>query len=168
MQGMLFDIVDNTDVSLTIKNTNGSYKSDTCQCVKCDRVLPIEKFVSRGKTANGNKTYKTECKECATIENKIRKKLKLENPFEEYAGCTQQEYSCPICLRNYEELFGSQGRNDSVFVMDHCHKTHTFRGYICSLCNRSVFKDNIETIERFLNYLKEHERKLKDNNKVYL
>ena len=168
MQNMLFDIeaIENEE---TLKNTKGSWKNDSySKCFKCNKVLSIEKFVSRGKTADGYKTYKTECKECARKENNIRKKLRLENPFEEYAGCTTKEYICPICQRGYEELFGTQGRNNSVFVMDHCHKTHTFRGYICSLCNRSVFKDNIKTIERFLNYLKKHERKLKDNNKVYL
>ena len=51
---------------------------------------------------------------------------------------------CPIC-----------GKHTETWVLDHCHTTNQFRGYICDRCNRGLgcFGDDKETVEKALNYL---------------
>ncbi len=41
--------------------------------------------------------------------------------------------------------------------IDHCHDTNDFRGMLCSNCNRALgyFKDNIELLEKAVQYLKD-------------
>jgi len=39
--------------------------------------------------------------------------------------------------------------------MDHCHETETFRGWICSRCNRGIgsFSDDISKLQEAILYL---------------
>ena len=51
---------------------------------------------------------------------------------------------CPICK---EET--------TAWVLDHCHHTDTFRGYMCRTCNAGIglLHDDIEVLNRAVNYL---------------
>lgn len=44
------------------------------------------------------------------------------------------------------------------FVLDHCHKSGNFRGWICRNCNQGIGKlgDNLEGIKNALSYLNRH------------
>ena len=44
---------------------------------------------------------------------------------------------------------------EKSLVLDHCHKTLKFRGWICEPCNHGIGKlgDNIEGVEKALAYL---------------
>ena len=143
MQKSLFDDLDS--YSKDIK--------DGMICIKCNVLLPLSDFGIRASYSGG--FPRTECKKCTSKLDKVRKKLRQEFPPPD-----EQTYICPICFKGYDELKGRGGKGRSAFVMDHCHSTDTFRGYICHSCNRGVFKDEIKIVERFLNYLKEHQRKL--------
>lgn len=47
--------------------------------------------------------------------------------------------------------------------VDHCHKTNITRGLLCAHCNKGLgfFKDNIQTLEKAISYLKgEHFKNL--------
>ena len=46
--------------------------------------------------------------------------------------------------------------------IDHCHQTHTFRGMLCSSCNRGLgfFKDDLALLERATSYLIQHRKLL--------
>ena len=48
------------------------------------------------------------------------------------------------------------GAGKSVWVIDHCHTTDKFRGFLCHNCNRGigVFKDDLKRLHRAVRYLK--------------
>ena len=65
-------------------------------------------------------------------------------------------YECPICLRSKEEA--SEGETKRSWVLDHCHDTNTFRGWLCGKCNRDLgnFNNSVETFKRAIKYLEDH------------
>ena len=146
-QSLLFDLGDES-LFLNIIETEEEYKI----CIKCEQLLPIDNFRIR---SDGG-FPRTECKKCTRALEKIRKILRNENPPPD-----DMKFQCPICLKYGHELQGRGGKKTSAFVMDHCHDTDTFRGYICQGCNRGVFRDDIPTIQRYINHLQAHEDKLK-------
>jgi hypothetical protein len=149
-QPLLFDLGDESlflnivDVEEVVEE----YK----RCIKCEELLPVDNFQIR---SDGG-FRRTECRKCTSILDKIRKVLRKENP-----PPNDMEFQCPICLKYGNELQGRGGKKTPAFVMDHCHETDTFRGYICQGCNRCVFRDDIPTIQRYIDHLQAHEDKLK-------
>jgi hypothetical protein len=67
-------------------------------------------------------------------------KKQVENAIKKQGG------KCPICK---VKLTGD-------YHIDHSHKTGKFRGILCSYCNQALgqFKDNIESLENAIKYLK--------------
>jgi hypothetical protein len=67
----------------------------------------------------------------------------------------KQEGRCAICSLSET----SRDRNDKIKVLsvDHCHVTGKIRGLLCHSCNvgLGLFKDNIDTIQNAILYLKE-------------
>lgn len=114
------------------------------KCIKCLRELD-ESLFSKSSGAN---FLRPECRECNNRLAKERKQLR-----EEY-GYPEDGYICPICLRNEKEASGSGGRA-ATWVVDHDHKTNTFRGFLCHSCNRSIgqLKDDPEVLWRAIEYL---------------
>lgn len=113
-------------------------------CSKCNVNLEDSEF----SPSSGGKYLRPECRSCAKKLAKRRDELKKE------FGYPVQEYICPICLKNEDELKGTGG-NASIWVVDHDHDTDSFRGHLCHNCNRGlgVFQDNIERLQRAINYL---------------
>lgn len=58
---------------------------------------------------------------------------------------------CVIC----ETVFTNETKYTSPCI-DHCHKSGVIRGILCHKCNSGLglFKDNITSLERAINYLK--------------
>ena len=113
-------------------------------CSKCKLELNDLEF----SPSSGGKYLRPECKSCAKKLAKRREELKKE------FGYPNSNYVCPICLKNEDELKGTGG-NASIWVVDHNHDTDDFRGHLCHNCNRGlgVFQDNVERLERAINYL---------------
>jgi hypothetical protein len=113
-------------------------------CSKCKLVLDNSRF----SPSSGGKYLRPECRQCAKKLAKRREELKKE------FGYPVNDYICPICLKNKDELKGTGG-NASIWVVDHNHDTDKFRGHICHNCNRGlgVFQDDIERLERAIKYL---------------
>ena len=113
-------------------------------CSKCKAELNDLEF----SPSSGGKYLRPECKSCAKKLAKRREELKKE------FGYPVNDYFCPICLKNEDELKGTGG-NASIWVVDHDHDTDKFRGHICHNCNRGlgVFQDNIERLQRAIKYL---------------
>lgn len=78
----------------------------------------------------------------------------------------QLKHNFGITLEQYNEIFIIQngccdicGRHQSEFskalVVDHDHKTGKIRGLLYDNCNHGIgnFKDNIETLQKAINYL---------------
>ena len=75
---------------------------------------------------------------------------------------SEQNGKCLICFDRIE--FSGMGRYSEVSeytkaVVDHCHSRgeRNIRGIICTHCNRGLggFKDNPDSLERAIRYLKE-------------
>jgi hypothetical protein len=113
-------------------------------CSKCKIELSDLEF----SPSSGGRYLRPECKSCAKKLAKRREELKKE------FGYPNNNYVCPICLKNEEELKGTGG-NASIWVVDHNHDTDDFRGHLCHNCNRGlgVFQDSIERLERAIKYL---------------
>ena len=106
----------------------------TKTCKSCKVNLPLDAFI---KADGPNRSTRNRCKECCKLHAKVRTTLKAQNPVPE-AG------NCPIC-DSYTEKW----------VLDHCHETLTFRGYICRDCNAGIglLKDNADILKNALYYL---------------
>ena len=113
-------------------------------CSKCKLDLDNSEF----SPSSGGKYLRPECRQCAKKLAKRREELKKE------FGYPVNDYACPICLKNEDELKGTGG-NASIWVVDHDHITNTFRGHICHNCNRGlgVFQDDVERLQRAIKYL---------------
>lgn len=119
------------------------------ECSKCKYVLPLAAF---SRTSGGN-YLRPECKKCNNELSKVREKLKQEH------GSAPENYLCPICLGDEKQVNGRGNTKNGSWVLDHCHETEKFRGWLCHKCNRSLggFDDNVAMLERAIQYLKESE-----------
>lgn len=138
MQKFLFDITDNTI------NERLELNQEDKICTKCNQLLPLSDFSPSG----GANYLRRECKKCTNELTKTRKQLKLEN------GEPPENYICPICYKDGEQVKGFGGKNLGPWVVDHNHKTKKFRGWLCHKCNRT-FNDDCtpELLIRAINYL---------------
>jgi hypothetical protein len=109
-------------------------KTFTKECRACRKVLDIEQF-SFFSTARGSR--RNTCKSCSKALDDVRSLLRSQNP-------TPPPGICPIC----------KGHTDT-WVLDHCHFSSTFRGYICNGCNLGLgrLNDNPRTLIAALRYL---------------
>jgi len=100
--------------------------------------LPLNLF---GKSRNRSDGLFPECKICANRTAKIRAKIKKTAP--------PKPDKCQCC-----------GKITESFVMDHCHKTETFRGWLCKNCNMAIGKlgDDLDGVMNAVNYLKNYEK----------
>ena len=115
-------------------------------CIKCNVSLPLSSF----SQSSGAKFLRPECRKCNTELTRVRNYLRDKHGMPEY------NYCCPICLGSEEDVKGKGGIRNGPWVIDHCHKTEAFRGWLCHSCNRSLggFDDNIEIMYRAIEYLK--------------
>lgn len=113
-------------------------------CSKCGVKKPISNFTY----SSGAKYYRPECKQCTNEIRKVREELRKIH------GNAPEDHHCPIC-----NLTGSQiehrGGRSAGFVLDHCHETGKFRGWLCQTCNRGLgsFGDSAERLRKAIDYL---------------
>ena len=121
---------------------------DGIQCNNCGEYQPVEQFQ---QMPSGE--IKRKCRTCARNQSALVKELKSANPYPD------AEYSCPICQRTIEELSQKGQLRLQTWVLDHCHDSETFRGWLCFNCNSGLgqFKDDLERIKRAVRYLEEHQ-----------
>ena len=123
------------------------------ECNDCGVVQPVDNFQ---QMPSGE--IKRKCKSCK------RKQLQLVDHLRTLHTYPDENYLCPICQRNIKEI-GRKGQpRMQMWVLDHCHDTETFRGWVCSNCNTGLgaFKDDVEKITKAKNYLEDHIRKQKE------
>jgi hypothetical protein len=118
--------------------------SDRKTCTRCKEDRPLSLYNSEGGY------LKSICIPC--MKYAARTVYSLRKTIEE----PSDDYLCPICNRGYQEI--TEGKRSQGWVLDHCHEKETFRGWLCHKCNRAIgcFSDDIDRIERTLNYLKKH------------
>lgn len=130
--------------------TEISVKEEYRKCSICKKWLDINHFYLLNKNNISLKHSKSTCKEC-TKTYKYLDKYGLTN--EEYKKMyNDQKGVCKICGKNNNTKEGKAKR----LCVDHCHKTNTIRGLLCDNCNIGLgnFKDDVELLEKAINYLK--------------
>ena len=116
------------------------YKKGVKICSKCKRTLPITKFATLiRKDLNYRRSA---CKECVNESSIVKEKLK------NIAG--EKPDVCECCGKKVNEIIYT-----SNIVLDHCHETGTFRGWICQACNVGIgkFGDKLEGLLNAVVYL---------------
>ncbi len=133
---------------------------DGLVCIKCDIRQPIENFQQMSYTKSGEAEIKRTCRSCQKGHRQVIATLRKQNVYPD------NNYCCPICERSIEEVNKYNQKLLGTWVLDHCHDTNTFRGYICKHCNDGLggFRDDLTTIERAVIYLKEHKERLNEVN----
>jgi len=115
------------------------------KCNKCKQDLSICEF-SKHSASN---YLRPECKKCNNILSKQRKELKKQH------GNPPENYKCPICQRDEQQISSGGGNKSTRWVLDHNHNTNKFRGWLCHNCNMGIgaFKDDKNILQRAIEYL---------------
>jgi len=130
-------------------------EGDTKECSKCKKVLPTNAFSS----CHGGTYLRPECKKCMRDMAKSREEIRKIHGMP-----NEKTYICPICLGTAEEVGDVQNR--TAWVLDHCHTTNTFRGWLCHKCNRGLgnFNDRIDILKRAVLYLSKNKETTNEIN----
>lgn len=113
------------------------------QCNDCGGIFPLEYFPRHSHHKDG---YDNRCLTCFKRQAKERSLIKKTAP--------KKPKCCDLC-----------GAETDKLVMDHCHITLTFRGWLCHYCNTGIgsLGDDIESLERAILYLKAHKNRVENN-----
>jgi len=88
---------------------------------------------------------------------------KNQNSFRLYRRATGDRNSsdskCKKSQRYNIEVTDCCGDVFDKLVLDHCHESEVFRGWLCDRCNRGigVLGDTLESLEKALKYLRKHD-----------
>jgi len=142
---VLFNDIEILDIAKTGKPHK--YKiCNVCHILKEDFV----DFEINQTDSKGRKTTRPSCRECrkkidgVNLKGAEKKKLEAIKP--------KHFFICPICEK------GSIPGVTANLVKDHDHETGKARDWLCDSCNTGLgrFKDNVELLEKAINYLKKH------------
>lgn len=125
---------------------------DGLECNNCGVVQPVQNFQHM---LSGE--IKRKCRTCSRNQSKLIKYLKTIYPY------PHNNYNCPICKRGMQDISSKGQKRLKNWVLDHCHDSETFRGWLCHHCNTGLgaFKDDLNRIKNAVLYLQKHE----DNKK---
>ena len=106
-------------------------------CKKCKETLPLDSFRLYRRATGDRESRDSKCKKCSREQNYIADKLRKTAPA--YKGY------CECC-----------GKKEDKPVLDHCHDTEIFRGWLCPPCNLGIgtLGDTIKDVENALKYLR--------------
>ena len=124
---------------------------DGVVCIKCEVRQPISEF-SVMKAGEIKRT----CRSCRKGHKEVLTRLRKENAYPD------EKYKCPICKKTLEEL-GKYGQiRLKTWVLDHCHDTNTFRGWLCHKCNTGLggFNDDLTVTQNAVIYLVRHKENI--------
>ena len=118
-------------VRSTKSETTG--QTATKYCTVCEQDKPLCAFNKDKQKPDGLYPH---CKDCNRINTERRKRYRSQYP-------EPLDHSCQCCGKVSE------------LVVDHCHKTQEFRGWICKSCNQGLGKlgDDVEGVLQALDYL---------------
>jgi hypothetical protein len=128
-------------------------------CIKCDIRQPLSNFQQMSYKNTENAEVKRTCRSCSSGHRKVIAELRKKNIYPQ-----DKNYTCPICTRTIQEVNKYNQKLLGTWVLDHCHDTDTFRGYICKHCNDGLggFKDDLTRIVNAVRYMEKHKEILND------
>lgn len=123
-------------------------------CTTCNTFKAACQFrIEKDSRAKGGISMRSKCKQCDEARKyKAHIKRTYGITFEDYEQMfDNQKGCCKICNSRI-----SNSRTGRLFV-DHCHKTGTVRGLLCSSCNHGLglFKDSPTLLKKAIAYLEE-------------
>ena len=118
-------------------------ESDWKVCKKCHTEKPVTEFRLYRRATGDRDSRDSKCKQCSVEQTRIAEQLRLTAP--------EHDGRCACC-----------GKEEPKPVLDHCHDTGTFRGWLCAPCNLGlgVLGDTYECIEQAYLYLRKHRDEL--------
>ena len=135
-------------------------ESRKCRLCECDLVVDDNwsRYLSKSRSyicKPCNRVYHAKWREANKEElDRYRKDWSLKKTYgltiEQYNDMFEnQEGCCDICGKH-------QSEESRALSVDHCHDTGAIRGLLCNNCNSGIgkFSDNIEVLEKALNYLR--------------
>ena len=137
---------------------------ETYTCRKCKKAKPItrENFEIRTILRNDTGILSTMCLSCQKDYNiERRERIKYNTlPY------TSDDYKCPICDRDIEEIGKYKQPRLQNWVLDHCHETGTFRGWLCHHCNVGLggFKDSLTRLKKAVEYMTRHKETVNEDS----
>lgn len=113
------------------------------ECFSCKGMFPETEEHFRFLHSKESSHPHPYCHTCEKEQNQIRYQLKQEHPRE------SRPTHCECCGVAESKIRRS-------LVLDHCHITGIFRGWICAKCNVGLggLGDDLEGVQKGLDYLK--------------
>jgi hypothetical protein len=110
----------------------GEEVTESKECIYCKKEKPLTDFP---KHVAYRDNLDSRCRTCIKEQTNLRKKILMTAP--------PKPKHCECC------------GTETNLVMDHCHDTDKFRGWLCDNCNLGIskFKDNLPGIMMAVRYL---------------
>tara|TARA_B110000908_G_C10185234_1_gene417667 strand:+ start:103 stop:441 length:339 start_codon:yes stop_codon:yes gene_type:complete len=105
-------------------------------CKKCNIEKPITEYRLYRRATGDKDSRDSKCKTCSSYQTEIAKALRKVAPeYKGFCECCSKEYTNP--------------------VLDHCHDTESFRGWLCPPCNLGIgiLGDRLKDVRNALMYL---------------
>lgn len=108
--------------------------SNTKVCIWCGTRKQLKSFGLYNRNTDGRDNR---CRSCVKHSTQVIKELKKTAP--------PKPEVCQCCGKPPKKKF----------VLDHCHDTETFRGWLCDPCNLAIglLGDDLEGLQRAIKYL---------------
>jgi hypothetical protein len=129
-------------------------------CKDCGVSKPLSEYFT-------NHIKYSSCKQC---KNEKSKAWGRNNPdkIKQQSRKTRLKTKYGLTIDQYETMLEQQKgvcymcegvNSDRALAVDHCHTTGNVRKLLCTTCNTLIgqAKDNIELLNKAINYLKEHQ-----------
>lgn len=139
-------------------------------CTVCKEWKPLESFMSDKRTTSGKSSRCSTChykinrsrlaidKDFRDNVNRLNRISKIKNKY----GLSQESYNnliinqnnkCAICSIEFNSI-----SKKTKIAIDHCHKTDSIRGLLCSRCNIGLgqFRDNENYLLSAIQYLRKN------------
>ena len=145
---------------IDVDSTGDSYHNKICN--RCHLLKPIEAFPKNQTQAGGRIIRRPSCLECRKdidgrqLTTSERRRMNAMRPPDKTV------FVCPVCEKR--TIVGITAN----IVIDHNHDTGKGRDWICDSCNTGIgrFKDDIEILEKVIDYLKRFENNESDETTI--
>ena len=120
---------------------------NTRVCRTCGERKELEQFQINSGAYLGRKYL---CFTCRNHRQTVVRYLRKKHRYPD------ETYECPICgIKRWER------ERLITWSLDHCHKTDTFRGWLCPRCNSGIghLEDDIDMLRKGIEYLQQHKNK---------
>ena len=119
------------------------------RCTGCGDWFPMtEEHFYKGPTYTNkhgktSQWYSSKCRTCEKRAKLIVRDLKVEHGHKAMGTCD----CCGVAAKDTSEV---------ILHLDHCHETQTYRGHLCSSCNRGIgmLGDDLTGVLQAVEYLK--------------